>query len=76
VSRARFRRTWSAGQSWTAVTRVEWPGKRMDYATHGRFRGFGPQNSSGGSEEWTTCDGIEELTSRLSYLMTGVVAVR
>jgi hypothetical protein len=72
-----------------AVTRVEWWGTRMEYATHrwfgglglktigGRFRGFRPQNPSGGSEEeQTTRGGIEEFASRRSYLTKGAVAVR
>jgi len=48
----------------------------MKYATRDRFRGFGPQNLSEGSKEWTTCGGIDELASRLSYLMKGAVAVK
>jgi hypothetical protein len=36
---------------------------------------FRPQNPGGGFEEWTTRGGIEELASRLSYLMKGAVAV-
>jgi hypothetical protein len=53
------------------VTRVEWRGTRMEYTTRGRFgglglktidgrfRGFGPQNPGGGSEEERTArDGI------------------
>jgi hypothetical protein len=32
-------------------------------------------NLGGGSEERTTCGDIEELASRLSYLMKGAVAV-
>ena len=36
---------------------------------------FRPQNTGGGFEEWTTRGGIEELASRLSYLMKGAVAV-
>jgi hypothetical protein len=64
-------------RSRTAVTRVEWRGTRMEYATRGRFGGlglkticgrvcgFGPQNPSGGSEEEQTArDGIEEFASR------------
>jgi hypothetical protein len=47
----------------------------MEYATRGGFCGFGLQNLSGGSEERTTHGGIEELASRLSYLMKGAVAV-
>jgi hypothetical protein len=47
----------------------------MEYATRGGFRGFGPQNPSGGFEEQTTRGGIEELALRLSYLMKGAVAV-
>ena len=70
------------------MTRVEWQGTRMEYATRGRFGGlglkniggrfhrFGPQNPSGGSEEEpTTHDGIEEFASRQSYLMKGTVVV-
>jgi hypothetical protein len=42
----------------------------------GRFRGFGPQNPGGGSEEeQTTRGGIEEFVSRRNYLMKGAVAV-
>ena len=76
------------GWSRTAVTRVEWRGTRMEYATRGRFgglglktiggrfRGFGPLNPGGGSEEErTACGGIEEFASRRSYLMKGAVAV-
>jgi hypothetical protein len=61
------------------VTRVEWRGTRMEYATRGRFgglglktiggrfHGFGPQNPSGGSEEERTIrGGIEEFASRRS----------
>jgi hypothetical protein len=60
----------------------------MEYATRerfgglglktidGRFHGFGPQNPDGGSEEeLTACGGIEEFTSRQSYLMKDVVVV-
>jgi hypothetical protein len=47
----------------------------MEYATRGGFRGFGPQNPGGGSKERTTRGGIEELVSRLRYLMKGAVAV-
>jgi hypothetical protein len=59
------------GQSRMVVTRVEWRGTRMEYTTRGRFgglglktidgrfRGFGPQNPGGGSEEERTArDGI------------------
>ena len=76
------------GQSRTAVTCVEWRGTRMEYATRARFGwlslkttgwtvfGFGPQNPGGGSEEERTArGGIEEFTSRRSYLMKGAVAV-
>ena len=49
-------------------------GMRMEYATHDGFCGFGPQNPDEGSEEEQTAhDGIEELVSRLSYLMKGMV---
>jgi len=48
----------------------------MEYTTRSGFRGFGPQNPGEGSEEWTTPGGIEELTSRLSYLIKGAVAIR
>ena len=44
ASRTRLKRTWRAGRSRTAVTRVEWRGKHMEYATRGGFRRFGPQN--------------------------------
>jgi hypothetical protein len=37
-------RTWRAGQSRTAVTRVEQRGTRMEYATRERVWWFGPQN--------------------------------
>jgi hypothetical protein len=60
-----------------AVTCVEWQGRRMEYATRewfsglgfktigGRFRGFGPQNLGGGSEEeQTTRDDMEEFMPR------------
>jgi hypothetical protein len=60
----------------------------MEYATRGRFgglglktiggrfRGFGPQNPGGGSEEKQTArDGIEEFASRRSYFMNGAVAI-
>jgi len=47
----------------------------MEYATRGGFRGFGPQNPGGDSKKRTTRGGIEELASRLSYLMKGTVAV-
>jgi len=76
------------GRSWTEVTRVEWQGTRMEYATRGRFggfglkticgrfHGFGPQNPGGGSEEEQMArGGIEEFALRRSYLMKGVVAV-
>jgi hypothetical protein len=75
-------------RSKTAVTRVKWRGRRMEYGTHGwfgglglktiggRFHGFGPQNPGEGSEEErTTRDGIEEFAPRRSYLMMGAVAV-
>ena len=58
------------------MTRVEWRGKHMEYATHGGFRGFRPQNLGGGSEQQTTCGGIKELASRLSYLTKATVAIR
>ena len=48
----------------------------MEYATRGEFRTVGPQNPGEGFEERTTRGGIEELASRLSYLMKGVVAIR
>jgi len=59
------------------VTRVEQRGCvwSMEYATRGGFRGFGPQNPGGGSEERTARGNIEELASRLSHLMKGAVAV-
>ena len=70
------------------MTRVEWWGTRMEYATRGwfgglglktisgRFHGFGPQNPDGGSEEERTAHGgIEKFASRRSYLMKGAVAV-
>ena len=70
-------------RSRTAVTHVEWRGTHMEYATCGRFggfglkticgrfHGFGPQNPGGGSEkEQTARGGIEEFMSRRSYLMT------
>jgi hypothetical protein len=76
------------GWSRTAVTRVEWQGMHMEYATRGwfgglslktisgQFRRFGPQNPGGGFEkERTTRGGIEEFASRRSYLLKGVVAV-
>ena len=47
----------------------------MEYATRGGFRRFGPQNPGGGSEERTVRGSIEELASRLSYLIKGAVAV-
>jgi hypothetical protein len=60
----------------------------MEYATRGqfdgsglktisgRFRGFGPQNLGGCSDdEWMTRGGIEEFASRQSYLMKGAVTV-
>ena len=66
-----------AGRSRMAVTRIEWRGTRMEYATHGLFAGlslkptrwtvfgFGPQNPGGGSEEERTArGGIEEFVSR------------
>ena len=78
----------AADRSRTAVTRVEWRGTRMEYATRkrfgglglktigGRFHGFRPQNPGGGSEEERTArGGIEEFASRRSYLMKGAVAV-
>jgi hypothetical protein len=37
-------RTWRAGRSRTAVTRVEWRGTRMEYATREQVWWFGPQN--------------------------------
>jgi hypothetical protein len=41
-----------------------------------RFRRFGPQNPSRGSEEeWAAHGDIEEFASRQSYLMKGAVAV-
>ena len=80
MSRARLRRTWRAGRSRTAVTRVGWRGTRMEYATRGRFDSldlktigwtvyrFGPQNPGGGSEEGRTAHGgIGEFASRRSY---------
>ena len=51
-------------------------GKRMEYATCGRFHKFGPQNLGRGSGKRTTRGGIEELTTRLSYLMKSAVAIR
>jgi len=70
------------------VTRVEWWGTHMEYATRGqfgglglktiggRFHGFGPQNPDGGSEEQRTArGGIEEFVSRRSYLMKGTVVI-
>jgi hypothetical protein len=64
------------GWSRTAVTRVEWRGMHMEYATHerfgglglktigGRVYGFGSQNLGGGSEEErTTRGGIEAKLS-------------
>jgi hypothetical protein len=75
-------------RSRTVVTRVEWQRTRMKYPTRGqfgglglkiiggRFHGFGSQNPGGGSEEERTArGGIEEFTSRRSYLMKDVVAV-
>ena len=75
-------------RSRTAVTRVEWRGMRMEYATHGRFGGsslkttgwtvfgFGPQNLGEGSEvEQTACGDIEEFTLMRSYLMKSTVVV-
>jgi len=50
-------------------------GKRMEYATRGGFHRFGPRNPDGGFEERTARGGIEELASRLSYLMKGTVVV-
>jgi hypothetical protein len=44
----------------------------MEYATGGGFRGFGHQNQGGCSEERTARGGIEELASRLSYLMKDI----
>jgi hypothetical protein len=71
-----------------AVTRVEWWGTCMEYATRGgsvvwaskpsggRIYGFEPQNPGGGSEEERMArGGIEEFMSRRSYLMKGAVAV-
>ena len=70
------------------MTRVEWRGMHMEYATRGRFgglglktivgrfHGFGPQHPGGGSEEERMArGGIEEFASRQSYLMKGAVAV-
>jgi hypothetical protein len=57
------------------MTRVEWREKCMKYATRGGFCGFGPQNLGRSSEERTTRGGIEELTSRLNYLMKDTVVV-
>ena len=66
----------AGSRSKTAVTHVEWQETRMEYATCGGFRGFGPQNLGRCSEEeQTACGGIKELASRRSYLMRGVVAV-
>ena len=78
----------AAGRSRTTVTCVEWRGRRMEYATRGRFgglglktidgrfHGFGPQNQGGGSEEEQTARGsIEEFASGKSYLMKGAVAI-
>jgi hypothetical protein len=60
----------------------------MEYTTHrcfggfglktigGGFHEFGPQNPRGGSEEERKArGGIEEFTSRRSYLMKDAVAV-
>jgi hypothetical protein len=42
-----------------------------------RFRGFGPQNPGGGSEEKRMArDDIEEFASRRSYLMKGACSGR
>ena len=78
----------AAGRSRTTVTRVEWQRTRMEYATRGRFggfglkticgrfHGFGPQNPGGGSEEEQMArGGIEEFALRRSYLMKGAVAI-
>jgi hypothetical protein len=67
-------------RSRTAVTRIEWRGTRMEYATRrwfgglglktigGQVYGFGPQNPSEGSdEERTTRNGVREFASRRSY---------
>ena len=52
-------------------------GTHMEYTTRGGFRGFGPQNTGGGSkEERRARGGIKEFASRRSYLMRGVVAAR
>jgi hypothetical protein len=79
----------AAGRSRTAVTRVERRGTRMEYATRERVWWFGPQNhrwrvygfrpqnlGGGSEEERMTRGGIEEFTSRRSYLMKGTVAIR
>jgi hypothetical protein len=76
------------GRSKTAVTRVEWQGTRMEYATRGgsvvwasklsggRVYGFRTQNPGEGSEEERTVRGsIEEFASRRIYLMKGAVVV-
>ena len=78
----------ASDRSRTEVTRLEWRGTRMEYATRGRFGGLGlktiggrchgsgPQNPGGGSEEERMArGGIEEFASRRSYLMKGPVAV-
>jgi len=66
----------AADRSRTAMTHVEWREMCMEYATRGRFYGFGPQNTGGGSEEERAArGGIEEFASRRSYLMKGAVAV-
>jgi hypothetical protein len=57
------------------MTRVEWWGKHMEYASRGELCGFGPQNTGGGSEKRMIRGGTEELALRLSYLMKGTVAV-
>jgi hypothetical protein len=70
----------AAGQSRTAVTRVERRGTRMEYATRERVWWFGPQNHrwrvygfglqnpGGGSEkERTTRGDIGEFALRRSY---------
>jgi len=42
-------------------------GMRMEYATCGGFRGFGPQNPGGGYKERTTRGGIREFALSRSY---------
>jgi hypothetical protein len=69
-----------AGGSRMAVTRVEWWGTHMEYATRKRVWWFGPQNhrwrvygfarqnpGRGSEEERTTRGGIGEFTSMRSY---------